>query len=372
MRVEDLALPREVVDERRDVRAVGRARGDDRGALRLAVGDVARTGCLVNRSSSSFWDIVRSWGTSYAMAVASSLAGNGDGPSAARRGEDVVGRLLGDHVDRAGAERSPGSAERPRRRPRAGRGCRARGSRWSARRPAPAARSRRCRTRGGPRHGVAHEVPQARRRTARAAPGSSSSAMSPSRRSRRGDAPSELDARDDRVQILARRVVALLEVAEVDVRRVARIGRAQGHLAGAVAGVGLEDRPREVVEALGDGLRVAGKVALELRQQAEAEEIREARAPARSARSPRGSRRWSRTPRVAGSPTRRCCGSPRANRAPSSTFQCSKAIRLHHADLVAVLEVPAHAGQLHADLDAVALAVPRAARCRRASGAAAC
>ena len=30
-------------------------------------------GLFVNSSSSSFWDIVRSWGTSYAMSVASSL-----------------------------------------------------------------------------------------------------------------------------------------------------------------------------------------------------------------------------------------------------------------------------------------------------------
>src|SRR3970040_200964 len=39
--IEDLTLPREVVDEGGDPRAVGRARCDDRGALRLAVGDLA-------------------------------------------------------------------------------------------------------------------------------------------------------------------------------------------------------------------------------------------------------------------------------------------------------------------------------------------
>src|SRR5713101_79270 len=63
-----------------------------------------------------------------------------------------------------------------------------------------------------------------------------------------GHPTDELDPLDDRLQILACRIVALLEIAEVDVRRVAWIRRAQRHFARPIIGVGLEDRPGEIVE----------------------------------------------------------------------------------------------------------------------------
>src|SRR6185437_14004876 len=86
------------------------------------------------------------------------------------------------------------------------------------------------------------------------------------------DRSNELDARDDGVEIVSRRVVPLLEIAEEDVGRIARIGAAQANLPRGVVGVRLENGPGQVV--LLD--RVAGKsriVAAECARQAEDVEI---------------------------------------------------------------------------------------------------
>ena len=66
-------------------------------------------------------------------------------------------------------------------------------------------------------------------------------------------------------------------------RRIARIGGAQADGAGAVLGVRLEDGPGEIVVILGDQLRVARKVAAEVAEQGEGEQIRQRALPAPTA-----------------------------------------------------------------------------------------
>ena len=83
------------------------------------------------------------------------------------------------------------------------------------------------------------------------------------------------DAGDDRIEVLPRRVAALLEIMEVDQRGVARIGAAQHDFAGAILGMRLQDRPGQII-GLGDGeRRIAGEIAAEQPDQGKAEEIRE-------------------------------------------------------------------------------------------------
>ena len=90
--------------------------------------------------------------------------------------------------------------------------------------------------------------------------------------------PDEPDAFHDRFQI---GVSAVGEVVEVDRRRVERIGRAQRHRAGAVAGVALEHDPGQRVQILREHAGIARVVALETREQRHAEQVRAAarRAP---------------------------------------------------------------------------------------------
>lgn len=97
-------------------------------------------------------------------------------------------------------------------------------------------------------------------------------------------APGELDAVDDRVEVLAAAVVvALLEVAKRDPRCVAWVGRPQARGTGAVVGVRLEHPPRKPVEVLSEVVGVAGVVTAKRDRQREDEEIRvdagRARAP---------------------------------------------------------------------------------------------
>src|SRR6185436_20912616 len=199
----------------------------------------------VNRSSSSFWDIFKSCGTSYAMSMASSWLTPGAGASAARCAEDVVGRLLGDHADRAhwkepwdpGEHRGVDHAQPSR----------AVHAKVGGQDAALVARPDRARTRGVMTPGVgADEVAElgvrphvlARHLLLGDEPRPPEIGV---------DAADDLDAGDDRVEVLPRRVAALVEVAKVDVRRLPRVGGAERHLARPVAGVRLEDCPRQVV-----------------------------------------------------------------------------------------------------------------------------
>ena len=63
----------------------------------------------------------------------------------------------------------------------------------------------------------------------------------------RGQPADKADAGDHRGEVFPGRVAALLEIAEIDQRRVARIGRAQANLASAVLCVRLEDRPGQII-----------------------------------------------------------------------------------------------------------------------------
>src|SRR5260370_8070441 len=89
----------------------------------------------------------------------------------------------------------------------------------------------------------------------------------------RRQAADKLDAVDDRIQVLALRVAALLEVAEVDVRHIARVGGTQGYLARAVVRMRFEYRPSQIVEVLGYQRRIAGKITAKHTQQGETEQI---------------------------------------------------------------------------------------------------
>lgn len=70
----------------------------------------------------------------------------------------------------------------------------------------------------------------------------------------------ELDPGNDRADVVAAGVIALVEVFEVDVGWIAWIGRAQAHVAGGIVGVSLEDGPGEVIEILREERRVAGEM----------------------------------------------------------------------------------------------------------------
>src|SRR5260370_12211512 len=86
------------------------------------------------------------------------------------------------------------------------------------------------------------------------------------------------DAGDDRVEVRARLVAALLEIMEVDQRGVARVCAAQHDFAGAVFGMRLQDRPGQII-GLGDGERgITGEIPAEQTNQGKAEQVRE-RAP---------------------------------------------------------------------------------------------
>src|ERR1043165_6911390 len=91
----------------------------------------------------------------------------------------------------------------------------------------------------------------------------------------RGQAAHELDGLDDRLEVLHAFVRPLGQVAEVDLGRVARIGRLQPHRARAVLRVRLEDGPGEVVQLLREEPRVAGEVAFEQAEKRKDEEVGE-------------------------------------------------------------------------------------------------
>jgi len=59
--------------------------------------------------------------------------------------------------------------------------------------------------------------------------------------------PRKADARDNRVEVLARSIVTLLEIVEINQRRVSRVIRTQHDLTGAVLGVCLQDRPGQII-----------------------------------------------------------------------------------------------------------------------------
>src|SRR5277367_2331462 len=66
-----------------------------------------------------------------------------------------------------------------------------------------------------------------------------------------GQPPGEIDSVNNRVEVFTTVGRALLKVSEIDLRRIARIGGSQLHLASAVVGMRLQNRPGEIVEILG-------------------------------------------------------------------------------------------------------------------------
>ena len=171
--------------------------------------------------------------------------------------------------------------------------------------------------------GVAHVLARARRRCATAAPGTLSSAIRPLAMQRRGQRAHEVDRlRPPRRDRRRRASLAFLEVVEVDQRRVARIGRAQGHACR--RGCRVWALSTAQVRWSGwsrDQRREAREVALEARQQRHAEEVGlGAASGAERADQRRAPRRWRRTCRRALAFQRRHSGSPRSKRAPSSTL----------------------------------------------------
>lgn len=83
----------------------------------------------------------------------------------------------------------------------------------------------------------------------------------------------EADPGDHRVEVCSGRVRSLLEVPEADVGDVAGIGGTQGHRAGAVLGVRLEHRPGQPVGPALEICGVPGVVALEVSRQREQEQV---------------------------------------------------------------------------------------------------
>ena len=83
----------------------------------------------------------------------------------------------------------------------------------------------------------------------------------------------EVNARDDRIEVIAALVAAFLEIFEIDLRRVARIGAVQSNLARVILRVRLEDRPGEIIVMFDDKARIAGELTSEVRDQGHAEEI---------------------------------------------------------------------------------------------------
>src|SRR5882762_2433626 len=172
-------------------------------------------------------------------------------------------------------------------------------------------------------------------------------------------AANELDAFDDRVQVLSLCIVALLEIPEIDAGGLAWIRRAQGHLAGPVARVRLEDRPGEIVEMIGDRPRVPWKISLELPEHRHAVKIGErarGSGAGHHAEDHAVARIDVRTP--VGPVT--VLGIPLGKLGRREDLPVVEVHAVHHADLVAILEVPSHTWEIHPDGDAVAL--PRLAR----------
>ena len=164
--------------------------------------------------------------------------------------------------------------------------------------------------------------------------------------------PHELDAPHDRVEILVAAGAALVEVAEVDVGHLRRIGRPQRDRPGRVARVGLQDRPGEDVSLAVEVARVAGVVALEARGKPEHEEVgpghdRDDGAVARVRALP--------VPPLGEAPVARLAVHGRGEAAPVEQGEPVVAKLAHDAHLVAVLEVRADAGQVDTNRDPVRL-----------------
>src|SRR5262249_30612813 len=81
------------------------------------------------------------------------------------------------------------------------------------------------------------------------------------------------NSRDDRPNILAVAIIALVEVIEVDLRHRTRIGRTQRHRSGTIERVRFQDRPGHVVVMLDDLARIAGEIARELGKQGHQEQV---------------------------------------------------------------------------------------------------
>ncbi len=74
----------------------------------------------------------------------------------------------------------------------------------------------------------------------------------------------ELHAGNDRIEIIAAHVIAVVEIAEVDSRGIARIARVQLHPAGRVVGVRLENDPSEMILMGASALRVGRPITREI------------------------------------------------------------------------------------------------------------
>src|SRR5262245_537393 len=185
-------------------------------------------------------------------------------------GEDHLGRLLGDHVHGADDEeardlREHGGVDDAQARRATDTEVGVQDRHWIV---PPADRAR---ARGVVPPGiVAHELLQ---RLAIVLVLAGQLLLSDVRTKMRGERADELDAADDRVEILGAAARAFFEVMEIDQRRIAGIGRSQRDGAAPILGVGLEDRPGEIVAAP-DQVAMAWEVALESAEERKHEEIR--------------------------------------------------------------------------------------------------
>src|ERR1044072_5870944 len=84
--------------------------------------------------------------------------------------------------------------------------------------------------------------------------------------------PHKLYPFDDRFEIF---ISTLLEVIEVDVRRVAWLRRTQRHASLSIPRVRLENHARQIVESLRKECGITREISLELREQRHAEQVRQ-------------------------------------------------------------------------------------------------
>ena len=179
-----------------------------------------------------------------------------------------------------------------------------------------------------------------------------------------GEHAHELDAGHHRIEVVAPAfgvvgvaaflgVGAFLEIMEIDLRRIARVRRAQFDGAAVVFGVGLEDAPGQIILLIGDQLRVAGEIAREFSDQREDEQVGQ-RAFFQRALDEREGRAIGGVDALA--PARPLLALRIVAR-EGGVLQDGPVLPqlVGDADLVAVLQILADAGQIDAHLDAVAV-----------------
>src|SRR5262249_19082604 len=161
------------------------------------------------------------------------------------------------------------------------------------------------------------------------------------------DLAHELDAGDDAVKVVLPGAVAVVEISEIDARRVVRLLRLQPYAAGGVVGVALEDVPGEE-RAAASPRGIAGAIAGEMAGDRAQEQIRVVRADMRTL-DDRGDRAVGGVEAVAVLPLGELGIAAAQLRVAQQLERLLHA--MHDADLVAVLEVLADAWQRDLDID---------------------